>query len=363
MEKIEIIPCDRYNLELSLDSIIKNGGSIYEFLSFLNIDNIIMNIEKQYKRKPQYHVKGMIMLSIAYHYYDIGYKKTLKKLSTFDKDILNFKDRKVPSSSKLCDFVTKQISENILEEIMLEIALMLYKIIDAKVWIKIANFDSTPIEASRYDKYAVYNPHYKCKMYKGHIMMFGTIPLFMKFTHGVTNDKEPMDEILSKINPLNFTFHEFNLDAGYDKYELFAQIWHGFGARPNIAIREDAISNNIGNIEQIDNSISKYWREGVNKSTSFYKKLSFLFSKDKLKQVGAYFRNKVVNSEQGFAYPFRSHQERIHAHIKKSVKFDVKYVHNKNKKLHTMWSFISYQLLSLVSLQNGLKPNKFDFIL
>ncbi|RXG33371.1 transposase, IS4, partial [Methanohalophilus sp. WG1-DM] len=31
--------------------------------------------------------------------------------------------------------------------------------------------DSTPLEASRYDRYADYNPHYKCKMDKAHITM------------------------------------------------------------------------------------------------------------------------------------------------------------------------------------------------
>ena len=363
MGKIQIVPCEKYNLELNLNSIIKDGGSIYQFLSFLKIDNIVKDIEKEYQRTPQYHVKGMLMLAIAYHIYDIGYKKTLKKLSQIDKTILNFKTEKIPSSSKLCDFVTNQITETKLEKMMLEIALMLYKIIDAKVWIKIANFDSTPIEASRYDKYALYNPHYKCKMYKGHIMMFGTVPLFMKFTDGTTNDKKPMDEILSKIKILNFNFTEFNLDAGYDKYELFAQIWHYFGAKPNIAIRGDAAINDIGTIDGIDNVINKFWREGVNKSTSFNEKLNFLIKKGKFKQVGTYFRNQIIEIGQGFAYPFRGHQERTHCNIKKTVKFDVRYVHNKNKKLHTLWSFITYQLLCLTSLQNRLKPEGFGFIL
>lgn len=363
MGNIQIIPCERYNLELNLDSIKKDGGSIYQFLSFLKINNIVSNIEKEYQRTPQYHVKGMLMLAIAYHLYDIGYEKTLKKLSEFDKNILNFKGGKIPSSSKLCDFVTNQLTANQLEKMMLEIALMLYKIIDAKTWIKIANFDSTPIEASRYDKYAIYNPHYKCKMYKGHIMMFGTVPLFMAFTDGTTNDKKPMDDILTKISVLNFKFTEFNLDAGYDKYELFAKIWHYFGAKPNIAIREDAVINEIGSITGIDKIINKCWKEGVNKCTPINKKLKFLFKKGKLEQVGAYFRNKILEIGQGFAYPFRGHQERTHCSMKKTVKFDVRYVHNKNKKLHTLWSFISYQLLCLTSLQNGLKPDGFGFIL
>jgi len=361
--KIELINHEKYSLELSLESIIRNGGSVYQFLAFLKFDNIIADIEKEYKRTPQYHVKGMLMLAIAYHIYDIGYEKTLKTLSEFDKDILNFKNAKIPSSSRLCDFVTKQLTIDKLEKIMLQIALELYNIRSSNTMIKIANFDSTPVEAARYDKYATYNPHYKCKMYKSHIMMFGTLPLFMLFTDGTTNDKNPMDEFIDKINILSMKFHEFNLDAGYDKYELFAHIWHYFGAKPNIAIREDAVINEKGTIKGINHKINKYWKEGINTSSPTNKKLELLYKKGDIEQVGAFFRNNVLENGQGFAYPFRGHQERTHCSIKKTVKFDVRYVHNKNKKLHTLWSFISYQLLCLTSMQNGLKSNQFGFLL
>jgi len=48
--------------------------------------------------------------------------------------------------------------------------------------------DSTPLEASRYDRYADYNPHYKCKMDKAHITMIGTLPIYMTHTKGAAND-------------------------------------------------------------------------------------------------------------------------------------------------------------------------------
>ena len=218
----------RYDQELSLEHIIRNGGSIYQFLLFLDFDEIILDIEKTYVREPQYHVKGMFMLAIAYHFYGIGYEKTLKKISEFDKDILNFKNNKLPSSSKLCDFVTKQISVDILNKFMFKIALQLYIIQSKRVMIKIANFDSTPIEAARYDRFALYNSHYKCKMYKGHIMMFGVVPLYMKFTDGTTNDQNPFPDFLKEIQLLQMKFHEMNLDAGYDSFENFAKIWTNY---------------------------------------------------------------------------------------------------------------------------------------
>ena len=193
--------------------------------------------------------------------------------------------------------------------------------------------------------------------------MFGSIPLFMLFSDGTTHDQEPMDYFLDKIKILSLKFEEFNLDTGYDKFELFAKIWHYFGAKVNIAIRENAVINKNGTIKGIDKVINKHWKEGINKRMPINKKLNFLYDKGKVKQVGAFFRNSVLQNGLGFSYKFRGHQERIHANIKKTVKFDVRYVHNKNKKLHTLWSFISYQLFCLISMQNKLKLNKFEFLL
>ncbi len=357
-----IINHDRYAQEISLEHIIRNGGSIYQFLCFLNFDDIILEIEKGYSRLPQYHVKGMLMLAIAYHIEKIGYKKTLKKVSELDKAILNFRNDKLPSSSKLCDFITKQLTIRELEKIMLNLGSQLYSILSKKAWLNISSLDSTPVEAARYDKYALYNPHYKCKMYKAHIMMFGVLPLYMKFTDGTTNDKAPLPKLLEDVQGLGMKFHEMNLDAGYDSFESFAQIWKIFGAKPNIAIREDAVLNRKGTLKTLDKQINKAWREGMNIRKPIEEKLDYLYNKGKIELTGAYFRNQIIERGQGYSYSFRSHQERIHCNIKKIVKFDVRYVHNKNKELHTLWSFISYQILCLTALQNNLKADSFGFI-
>ena len=352
----------RYNQELNLDYIIENGGSIYQFLSFLDFDDIILEIEGSYQRTPQYNVRGILMLAIAYHFENIGYENTIRKVSDLDKDILNFKHNKMPSSSKLCDFVTKQITKKQLKELMFKIGFKLYQIQSILVLLKIAHFDSAPNESSRYDKYAKYNSHYKCKMYKSHILMFGTIPLYMKFTNGTTNDKKIMNDFFNEIKHLGFKFHEMNLDAGYDSYEINAKIWKTFGAKPNIAIRENAVINKKGTIQTINNKINKAWKEGMNINKSIEEKLEYLFNKNEIEMVGSFFRNKTIKNGLGFSYPFRNYQERTHNSIKKTVKFDTRFLHNKNKKLHILWSFISYQLLCLTALQNNIKSSTFGFI-
>jgi len=354
---------ERYNQEISLDYIIRNGGSIYQFLSFLDFDDIILEIEKLYVRKPKYNIKGMLMLAISYHIKKLGYKNTIKDVSALDRDILNFKNGKMPSKSKLCDFVTKTMTPKLLEKLMFKIGFNLYNYKSNNCLIKIANFDSTPIEASRYDKYAKYNIHYKCNMYKSHILMFGEIPLYMKFTNGTTNDKYIMPEFFEKIKSLNFKFHEMNLDGAYDGLYIYAYIWSIFGAKPNIALRKDAVFNYKADIKSIDKHINKSWKKGMNITKPLNEKLNFLFNDGKIDLVGSYLRNEVIKNGVGFSYKFRNYQERTHNAIKKTVKFDVKYMHNKNKELHILWSFISYQLLCLTAIQNNIKSTTFGFLI
>ena len=59
----------------------------------------------------------------------------------------------------------------------------------------------------------------------------------------------------------------------------------------------------------------------------------------------------------------RAHQERIHDHLKQTVNFNVRRMHNKKKKHNIIWKFITYQILCLTALQNELNPNEFSFIL
>ena len=62
-----------------------------------------------------------------------------------------------------------------------------------------AKIDSTPLEASRYDEYADYHPHYGCKMDKAHITMVGTLPVFMTHTRGLAGDPQ---ELIKHIEAL-----------------------------------------------------------------------------------------------------------------------------------------------------------------
>ena len=366
-DNIRYINLDRFTMELSLKNIVNHGGTIFDFLQFLEFSDIIVEIEKEYKRKPQFHVKGMMMLAIAYHSSSFSYSKLLDNLTIFDISLLKFNNRELPSKSILNDFILHRVGEELLEKIMRKISWKLYHLFLIGKNKLIGNEDSTPIEASRYDMYAKYNPHYRCKMYKAHITMFETVPLYMSFTDGLRGDNPESIKNMKILNEIRIKFDVMNKDGGYDSFENYADTKMLLGANPNINPPKNSIINNGGSIEGINHTInkSKFWKQGLSNNDSIKKKLEFFYNKGKKRkeQVGMYLRNQVItNGLDKEAYPLRSHQERIHDHIKQTVKFDVRRVHTKQKKQHILWSFISYQMLCLTALQNGLNPNEFGFI-
>ena len=55
-------------------------------------------------------------------------------------------------------------------------------------------------------------------------------------------------------------------------------------------------------------------------------------------------------------YQIRGDCEKTHNHIKSIVKFDVRKIREESKEFNILMNFVSYQLLILARLQNGLSP-------
>ena len=86
-------------------------------------------------------------------------------------------------------------------------------------------------------------------------------------------------------------------------------------------------------------------------------KLRFLYEHGREEQVGMYLRDvNLCNPCFDETYRKRGDCERTHEHIKDIVKFDVRRVPDKSKYLYTLVNFVSYQLLILTNLQNGIEP-------
>ncbi|AKB50241.1 hypothetical protein MSBRW_0988 [Methanosarcina barkeri str. Wiesmoor] len=82
-------------------------------------------------------------------------------------------------------------------------------------------------------------------------------------------------------------------------------------------------------------------------------KLKFLYETGRKEQVRMYLRTQNIRDETfDEQYKKRNDCEKIHGHIKGTVKFDIKRVRNQSRKLYSLSSFIAYQLLVLTEMQN-----------
>lgn len=344
-------------LKQTLDELTPDGCTLFEYLAFLDISELEdFILKKYYIRTPTHCVGGMIRLATAYYFYDCGYDKLLKSLSEIDVKLLKLE--RVPSISTLHDFVHLRLNKQGFEDVMIGVA----KLLNKHVKKRHSSMDSTPNEAGRYDKYAEYNSHYECKMYKSHIVMVDTVPLIMMFSDGAAHDSPYLKPLAETLKDADITFDLMNLDAGYDSFENNALVKYIIGADPYIGLKENAVVKKDGTIERINHWCNKLWKQGSTKDKTIEAKLQFLFDCDRIKQVGAYYRNNNIASMPKEITALRSRQERIHAHIKETVKFDVRGRNNTKKELHIKAAFVAYQMLSLCALQNDLNPNQFGFI-
>lgn len=101
---------------------------------------------------------------------------------------------------------------------------------------------------------------------------------------------------------------------------------------------------------------NKMWKEGGSKHMKIDDMLRFLYEKGRIEQVGMYLRNENLK-DKSFpdSYKLRSECERIHGHIKNTVKFNVRRIMEESKELYSKFSFVVYQLLLLTNLQNKVK--------
>ena len=218
---------------------------------------------------------------------------------------------------------------------------------------KEAKIDSTPLEASRYNKHADYNPHYECKMDKAHITMVGTYPVFMTHTKGVASDSPELINHIEALKKMNADLELYSADGGYDSFLNHSDIWYHLDAKPIISYPSNAVINQEGEKERINHWVNKKWKIGGDIHASMKNKLKFLYENGRRKQVGMYLRNQNISDESfNEQYKKRDECEKIHGHIKCTVKFDIRRVRNESRKLYSLLSFIAYQLLVLTEIQN-----------
>jgi hypothetical protein len=131
--------------------------------------------------------------------------------------------------------------------------------------------------------------------------------------------------------------------------------------KPVIAYPKNAVISKEGEIDRIDHWVNKMWDIGEDVHASIEVKLKFLYENGRSEQVGMYLRNINMRDRLFLSlYKKRGECEPKHGHIKDVVKFDIRRVRAESRKLYSLLSFVSYQLLVLTELQSGFtKRNSF----
>ena len=134
----------------------RENTSICQFLHFLCIEDISQYLERTVYANKSWHYKynifSMIKLFIVMCFRQLSYEKTVASLTEKEAILLAFCDNngvvKLPSSKTLHNFVKYRLGEDGITEIMMLVGERILKLAQ----IKEAKIDSTPLEASRYDK-------------------------------------------------------------------------------------------------------------------------------------------------------------------------------------------------------------------
>ncbi|MCK4269249.1 MAG: transposase [Methanogenium sp.] len=340
-----------------LDGIIDEGTPITELLFHVDLTPVEKHIKSKCyalgSRKFSFDIGLMLRLVVLKKFRNLSFRKTLYSLTNEDCLYLRIPkingEYRIPSSSSFHGFMKYRLGEEGFREIMELVGAKLAKAADKP---QEAIIDSTPLEASRYNPHALFNPHYLIKMDKAHIFHYGNYPLYMVYSNGTTNDKPCFYPLIQKIARMNPEMSAIVLDAGYDTFEIHAKIWRTFGIHPLIQFREDAVIHDEGTLEGINHWVNKMWKEGGDIHQSIEKKLRFLYDHGRKEQVGKYLRNINCLDEDFYSKcKNRSQCERKHKHIKDTVKFDIRSLLHTSKKMYTYASFISYQILILAHAQ------------
>ena len=340
------------------DGIVPDGTSICWLMSQLNLKDIADSIEKEYyvqgsKNYFHYPVELMIKLFVVVMYRRIPFRYVQSKLT--GEDIAHLLPRNapysLPSGTTLHHFIKYRLGEDGVEELMFRIGKKIAQHLHDE---ECAIIDSTPLNASIHSTCCLFNPHYKIKMDKAHILSLGDYPLFMIHSKGTQNDMVNGKYLLEIGQLMHLEPKYALLDKGYDSIEMHTRVFEKLHAKPIIQLRNNAVKAERATEENVNKWVNKFWRQGGNEARTFDEKLLFLAGTTKRSIVGKYLRNESFEhwGEVEERYKNRTACERKHSQIKKIVKFDVIGYRSETRGLYVSLNFIAFQIMTLAQLQN-----------
>lgn len=345
----------------SLQDLFPNRMPISQYLNYIDWFSLLQYIEEHGYCRGGNHFRYdpllMLKLIVVKCFRQLSYRDTVASLSQEDCYNLGVPlgedGYHLPAHSTLHHFVKYRLKAEGFEMLMHIIGRTICRDSGETSGI----IDSTPLEASRYNKDAVYNPHYQCKMDKAHIFHLGEFPITCCISGGTEADALYALPLVDDVNAMNPKLTAVFADGGYDSFQIHAGISYHLKARPYIDPRDSAVVNEEGTEPRIDHWVNRMWKVGGSIHDPLSMKLRFLYEHGRSEQVGMYLRNQnLLDPSFRETYARRGDCERTHNHIKSIVKFDIRGLRTASKRLYLLMNFVVYQILLLGHLQNGIRP-------
>jgi len=214
--------------------------------------------------------------------------------------------------------------------------------------------DSTPLQASRYNVDAAFNPHYRIRMDKAHILMADGHPLYMAHSGGAAADGPFASELLGRLpgaRPAPGSW-EFHADGSYDAFLTYARVYRATGAVMRCRQGSDARLRGVDE-ERIRSRYGRMWRlDGYDphRKGDLDFMLRFLCRHGEELLVGRHLRDRsmLLNESDRDEKNLRQVCETVHQAMKRWMDFSVFRLVKRTKEARIRCRFLGLQLLSLL---------------
>lgn len=319
----------------------------------LGTSEVIRDYEDENRPRRGGVIFGFVPLLMTYILMECRkttYRGIVKNLSDHDCACLGLpvgKDGKFmrPSAGTLNGFVNNRLSK-VADQLVTELAKAVLESIPGSM---IITLDSTPMQASSWNRDAEYNPHYGMRMDKAHIVMVNGHPLFMFRSSGTAGDNPfaaPLIELFHSVNPGGRKC-SLCADGAYYCFETYALVYMRTGAVMACNLPEGAVSSGLEE-EDIRKAYCDLWKaDGYDphrkNDTDFM--LRFLFRNGRAELAGMYIRDLAMSGEKRGENP-RHVCETVRRAMKRWVDFDIFRIRKATKELRVKCRFLCVGLLS-----------------
>ena len=311
----------------------------------------IARYESEHRPERGAKVFGFIPLLMLYILMECRrstYKGIVKNLSDHDCACLGMpfgKDGRFrrPPAATLNEFVNLKLLKAV-KDLGWEIAAAMI----ANDMEGIITIDSTPVQASRYNRDADYSLHYEIRMDKAHMIMLNGRPLFMILSEGNAGDSPFAAPLISSFASAGSAGGKYTAysDGSYDCYKTYAQVYMTLGTVMVCNQGEGSVLSGV-DAAAIRKQYGKMWRTNgydPHKKNDTEFMLRFLYRNGKEELVGKYVRD-ISMTKNPDADP-RHLCETIHRAVKRWIEFTIFGIKKATKTIRMRCRFLCIQLLS-----------------